>query len=111
MQPSEISELIAGAQLSLFEKLDYHLRGNIEPPVPKTMVPVALEAIWLDSYGFDWDETEVQLPQGSRYFGKQQASIRAIIEGHHLQPFLMQTADNQQRRESDAEKEGDNYDI
>lgn len=111
MQPSEISELIAGAQLSLAEKLDYHLRGNIEPPVPKRMVPVALEAIWLDSYGFDWDATVVQLPQGSRYFGKPQASIRAIIEGHHLQPFLLETSDNQSRRESDAKKAGDNYDI
>ena len=111
MQIQEIAQLIADSQLNLEEKVAWHLRCNFDKPLPKAMIPVALQAIMLDSYGFDWNTTELELPTGSTYFGEQRASIGAIIEGHELRYFLMETEDNKARRHNDSQKAGDNYVI
>ena len=111
MKVQEIAQLIADSQLSLEDKVNWHLRCNFDRPVPKVFIPVVMQAVWLDAYGFDWDATELELPPGSTFEGKSQASIRSIIEGHFLQPFLLETAENQPRRESEAQKASDNYGI
>jgi hypothetical protein len=80
--------------LSLEEKLRYHLTQNFEKPLPKTFVKPCLQAIMLDSYGFDWGSTMIELPAGTRYHGSNQAPMKAIIEGHLLQWFLKDTEDN-----------------
>jgi hypothetical protein len=111
MHPQEVSKLIAEAPLNLEQKLSWHLQGNMEPPVPETFIPLAVQAILLDSYGFDWDTTELSLPPGSRFQGKASANLRDVIEGHHLEFFLLETQDNASRREASEKKEGDNYVI
>jgi hypothetical protein len=80
--------------LSLEEKLQYHLARNFEKPLPKSFVKSCLQAIMLDSYGFDWETTMIQLPPETRYQGNPQAPLKAVIEGHFLQWFLKDTEDN-----------------
>ena len=111
MHPQEISKLIANAPLNLEQKLSWHLQGNMEPPVPKTFIPLAVQAVLLDAYGFNWDTTVLRLPTGSRFHGKDQASLRAIIEGHHLEFYLLETQDNAPRRIREEKQEGDDYVI
>jgi hypothetical protein len=111
MHPQEVSKLIAEAPLNLQQKLSWHLRGNMEPPAPEAFIPLAVQAVLLDSYGFDWDATALTLPTGSRFEGKDQATLRDIIEGHHLELFLLETQDNAPRREASEKKEGDTYVI
>ena len=111
MHPQEVSKLIAEAPLNLEQKLSWHLQGNMDPPVPETFIPLAVQAILLDSYGFNWDTTQLTLPPGSRFQGKASANLRDVIEGHHLEFFLLETQDNAARREASQKKEGDNYVI
>lgn len=111
MHPQEISKLIADAPLNLEQKLSWHLQGNMEPPVPKTFIPLAIQAVLLDAYGFNWDTTVLTLPTGSRFHGKDQASLRDIIEGNHLELFLLETEDNATRRSDEVKQEGDDYVI
>ena len=111
MEVQEIAQLIANSQLSLEDKVSWHLRCNFTQPVPKAVIPVIMQAIWLDAYGFDWDATELDLPVGSTFDGKPQASIRALIEGHFVEPFLLDTDDNRARREAEARRAGDGYEI
>ncbi len=80
--------------LSEEEKLQYHLARNFEKPLPKSFVKPCLQAIMLDSYGFDWETTMIDLPPETKYRGEQQAPMKAIIEGHYLQWFLKDTEDN-----------------
>jgi hypothetical protein len=87
--------------LTLEEKLRYHLTQNFEKPLPKSFVKPCLQAIMLDSYGFDWETTMIDLPPETKYFGKHQASLKAIIQGHYLEWFLKDTEDNG-RKMSDA---------
>ena len=91
-----VAKLIADAPLSLEQKMSWHLRGNMEPPAPESMIPVAVQAVQFDAYGFDWDTTMLDLPTGSTYYGKNEASLRAIIEGHRLEFYLIKTDDNNQ---------------
>jgi hypothetical protein len=80
--------------LSLEEKLRYHLARNFNKPLPKSFVKPCLQAIMLDSYGFDWDSTLIELPPETKYHGSNQAPMGAIIKGHYLEWFLKDTEDN-----------------
>ena len=111
MQVQEIAQLIANSQLSLEEKVIWHLRCNFSKPVPKAFIPVVMQAVWLDAYGFDWDATELELPPGSTYHGKSVSSMRALIEGHFLEPFLLETDDNQHLRAAQKLNESEGYEI
>lgn len=75
-------------------KIGIHLRNNFDQPLPKELVPVCQEAIMLDAYGFDWDATEIALPNSVSFQGRFQATLRDVIEAHHLQWFLKDTEDN-----------------
>ena len=52
------------------------------------MLPVCAAAIRLHDAGFDERETMLALPEGSKYLGRNEASLSEIIEGHYLEPFL-----------------------
>jgi hypothetical protein len=80
--------------LTLEEKLRYHLTQNFEKPLPKSFVKPCLQAIMLDSYGFDWESTMIELPPETKYHGSNQAPMAAIIKGHYLEWFLKDTEDN-----------------
>lgn len=65
--------------------MEYHLRHNHFPPVPKEMVPMCIEAA--ETYGDDPDRL-IDLPEGTTWKGGTQAPVWAIVEGHHLEPFV-----------------------
>jgi len=77
--------------MSLEQGIAYHLQGNHYPPVPLTMVQPCIDAI--DAY---WDEDtdrEIAMPEGVFYKGFNVAPAWAIIEQHHLDPWLQDNGD------------------
>lgn len=74
--------------LTLEEKVSMHLRGNIYPPVPLSMVQPCVDAInacWNEDYF-----AEIELPEGVLWRGETFAPASAIIEGHRLDGFVME---------------------
>ena len=81
-------DLAENIDLSLEDAIGYHLQGNHYPPVPLSMVPVCIEAI--DAYYDEDYERFIAMPEGVFYKGMSHAPARAIIEQHHLEPWLPQ---------------------
>jgi len=81
LQAQEMSEI-----LDTESAISWHLRVNHYPPVPDSMVPVCIEAIQkvLD----DEAEDLITLPHGVSWRGEEEAPAYAIIEAHHLHPWL-----------------------
>ena len=74
--------------LTLEDKVGMHLRGNLYPPVPLSMVQPCVDAI--NAY---WNEdylTEIELPEGVLWRGYNVAPAAAIIEAHRLDGFVME---------------------
>jgi hypothetical protein len=56
---------IAGTELSLEDQIGWHFSSNCYPPIPKQMIPIAIEAI--NAY-YDEDYARViQLPEGVKF--------------------------------------------
>jgi hypothetical protein len=66
--------------------LAWHLGCNHYPPVPAIMIPICQEAIDLANES-DWD-VQIVLPENVLYKGRPSAPVWAIVEQHHLEPFL-----------------------
>lgn len=82
------AEGIAETDLPIEDQITWHLRGNFFPPVPVSMVPVCIAA--LDAANEeDWDRM-ISLPEGVGYKGLTAAPAHAIVEQHHLDPWLVQ---------------------
>lgn len=71
--------------------LTWHLTCNHYPPIPTSMVPVCERAIELAQDG-DWD-TEVELPDGVHFRGRNTAPVSEIVKHHHLHDFLIPEED------------------
>ena len=83
------AEGIAETDLPLEDQIRWHLRSNHFPPVPESMVPVCIAA--LNAAACDeWDKL-IPLPEGVGYRGLTAAPVSAIIEQHHLDPWLPET--------------------
>lgn len=86
LQAAEMAEM-----LEIDSAIAWHLQSNHYPPVPSSMVPVCIEAIRVvnDDYGnfAGWHKT-IQLPEGVTYLGLKDAPAWAIIEQHHLDPWV-----------------------
>lgn len=80
-QAQEMAELT-----DLDTALAWHLRANHYPPVPLEMVPVCIEAIDLVNEGLG--NNEVELPAGVYYRNDTSAPAWAIVDAHHLSPWL-----------------------
>lgn len=76
----DIGRIISKSDLSLEEKLDWHLSGNHHPPVDKAFIPVAIAAIELAEKG-DFS-TSLSMPNGLT------RSVKFIVENLHLEPFV-----------------------
>ena len=83
---NSLSLAIAAAPMPLEDKLGWHFASLDR--IPKTMLSVCAAAIRLHDAGFDERETMLDLPAGTKYLGRSQASLSEIIEGHYLEPFL-----------------------
>ena len=77
---------MAEQDVSLELAISWQLQSNHYPPVPASMVPVCIEAIEVARSG-DWDST-VELPEGITYKGSTEAPVYAIVEQHHLEPWI-----------------------
>lgn len=81
IQAAEMAEM-----LSIEDAIAWHLRSNHFPPIPLSMVPVCIEAIENALEG-NWTKL-VSLPEGVGYKGLTAAPTDAIIEQHHLHPWV-----------------------
>ena len=81
-------DLATNLDLSLEQAIGYHLRGNHYPPVPLSMVKPCIEAI--DAYHDNDAMRQIAMPDGVFYKGMSHAPAYAIIEQHHLDPWLPQ---------------------
>ena len=79
----ELSEI-----LDLEGGIAMHLQVNHYPPVPKSMVPVCIAAI--DAYNDSYDtDSLIELPEGITWRNQTSAPVWALIEAHHLDPWLI----------------------
>ena len=77
---------IAGLELTLEDQVGIHLRSNLYPPVPLSMVQPcvdAINAVWNEDYF-----AEIQLPEGVLWRGSNFAPASAIVEGHRLDAWI-----------------------
>ena len=77
---------MASTDISLEQQIVWHLRSNHYPPVPSNMVQPCIEAIEAGNEG-DYSRA-ITLPEGVSWRGSNEAPAYAIIEGHHLHPWL-----------------------
>jgi hypothetical protein len=82
------NDMIARTDTAL--ALEWHLAHNHYPPVPAVMLPVCREAIRCAADGY-WDVL-VDLPEGVSYRGEDHAPVWAVVEQHHLAPFVEDAA-------------------
>lgn len=78
---------MAETDVSLEIAIRWQLTSNHYPPVPTSMVPVCIAAIEVANQDGSWDD-ELELPDGILYKGRTTAPAWAIIEQHHLQPWI-----------------------
>jgi hypothetical protein len=82
-------DLAESVELSLEDQIGIHLTSNHYPPVPKSMVPVCIDAIDKANDG-DW-EAMVKLPEGVSWKGQIEAPAYSIIEAHHLEFWIIES--------------------
>lgn len=70
----------------LHTALVWHLQSNHYPPVPVSMVPVCLAAI--DAINEGEFHRAIDLPDNILWRNESAAPAWAIVEGHHLEPFI-----------------------
>lgn len=83
------AEAMLESSIPLEAQIGWHLRVNHYPPVPEFMVPVCIEAIDAANEG-DWDK-KLSLPEGVGYQGLTVAPVWAIVEGHHLDTWIIES--------------------
>lgn len=76
----ETSQLIAEANLDLDAKLSWHLEGNHYPPIDKSFIPIAKQAIE-HANNDEWDAV-LTYPNGL------QRTVEFTVENMHLDWFL-----------------------
>jgi hypothetical protein len=77
--------------LPIDDALAYHLRVNHFPPIPLEMVAVCKEAIGLCNEGLE--NNTVDLPHGTSYRNAPYAPAWAIVDAHHLSPWIEREED------------------
>lgn len=83
---SMFAEELANSDVSLETAIGIHLQSNHYPPVPLIMVEPCITAIeFVNLYEGD---SEVALPDGVLYKGRDTAPAWAIVEAHHLQAWI-----------------------
>jgi len=78
---------IDDGSLSLENAISIHLSSNHYPPLPSTLVPVALKALTKAKKG-EW-EKKIRLPEGLEHkiYGKL-VPVQVVMDYMHLEPFL-----------------------
>jgi len=79
---------MAEASISLEQQIEWHLTTNHYPPVPPIMVQTCIEAIDEANDG-NWD-INITLPEGVSWRGLTTCPVYAIVEQHHLEPWIIE---------------------
>ena len=82
---NNMSQDLAGMDMSLRQSISIQLQGNHYPPVPLSMVDPCIEAI--EAYRDEDYNRKVQLPEGVSWKGMTKAPACAIVEAHHLEAW------------------------
>ena len=75
--------------IDINEQIRYHLVANHYPPVPEIMVPVCVAAIDAVNDEGDWNKV-LELPEGVSWRNLTSVPVHAIVEGHHLDPWIIE---------------------
>lgn len=76
-----MAEGVAEGTVSLDSALYWHLTSNHFPPIDASFIPAAKQAIeWANDELWD---ARIEMPNGRTL------SVSKIVEGMHLEPFLM----------------------
>jgi hypothetical protein len=78
------AELVEAGEVSLETSLEWHLQDNHFPPLPKTLIPICVEAIQRANDG-DWD-ADVKFPSHSNF--RDSAKVSDLVEALHLEAFI-----------------------
>ena len=80
---------LAGMDLSLEDQISIHFSSNCYPPIPKIMIPVAVEAI--DAYWEEDYDRMIPLPEGVEFrTGATSVSASQAIESLRLDAWCME---------------------
>jgi len=83
----EFAELAGEGVISLEQSIAVHLTSNHYPPVPTSMVPACIQAI--EACNEDEADRLIDLPDGVFWrLGATSAPAWAVVEGHHLEPWV-----------------------
>ena len=82
----ELSDTELFPELELEQAITMQLRSNHYPPVPYSMVPICIEAIY--AYNVGDFQREIKLPEGVLWRGLESAPAAAIIDSHHLDAWI-----------------------
>jgi hypothetical protein len=82
----ELSNTELFPELELEQAITIQLRSNHYPPVPYSMVPIFIEAIY--AYNVGDFQREIKLPEGVLWRGQEFAPAAAIIDSHHLDAWI-----------------------
>ena len=80
------TDLATDSHLTLEDAIRIHLSSNHYPPIPGTMVQPCIDAI--DAYWEDDTARMIALPDGVSYKGNTEAPAWALIDAHHLNPWI-----------------------
>jgi hypothetical protein len=83
------AEEISGMEIDLEGQIAMHLRANHYPPVPLSMVQPCIEAI--DAYWDNEIDKKIQLPEGITWKNQNTAPAYALIDAHHLDPWVTES--------------------
>jgi len=79
---------MAEASISLEQQIEWHLTVNHYPPIPPIMVQTCIEAIDEANDG-NWN-INITLPEGVSWRGLTTCPVYAIVEQHHLEPWIIE---------------------
>lgn len=83
LHAQEYATQVALKDIELEQAIIYHFAANHYPPLPMSLVPVAMRIIKGKCKG-----ERVRLPEGVTYRGSTTAPIGACIENWHLEFFM-----------------------
>jgi hypothetical protein len=99
-----MADAVADGLTNLHAAVAWQLRWNHYPPVPSSMVEPCIKAIM--AVADDEGDTLIELPVGVEYKNSSKAPAWAIVEGHHLYPFV-ETVVGEWVEDEDDEDEGE----
>ena len=88
----EMAESVSEGLTNLYVALIYHFRHNHYPPLPVSLIPIAISII----NGSVSEEDVVLLPAGISWKGQTSAPVSECIQAWHLDSFMLNPDDYEQ---------------